>query len=242
MPRLEHSHDPQAIAARLSRGPKTNYLRDWIYGGIDGAITTFAVVTGVVGAELSVNVVLILGAANLFADGFSMAASNYTGTKAEADDADRLRHMEERHIRQVPEGEREEIRQIMARKGFKKQDLEHAVEVITSERSRWIDFMLAEEHGLASVTRSPIKAALSTFASFLLCGSVPLLPYMLGMQSAFAASIVGTGLVFAVIGSLKSLWSQASWWKSALETLGIGLGAATIAYLAGHYLRTLALS
>ena len=115
---LEHSHTREAIRERLARGPRNNYLRDWIYGGIDGAVTTFAIVAGVVGADLATTVVLVLGFANLLADGFAMAASNYIGTKAERDDYDRVLDIERKHIALVPEGEREEIRQIFASKGF----------------------------------------------------------------------------------------------------------------------------
>ena len=106
---MEHEHSAQAIARRLSRAPAVSYLRDWVYGGIDGAVTTFAIVAGMVGAELSNRVVLILGIANLVADGFSMAASNYSGTKTEHEEQAQLRAIEERHIDVVPDGEREEI-------------------------------------------------------------------------------------------------------------------------------------
>jgi hypothetical protein len=95
---LEHEHTADAISARLAEGARHNYLRDFIYGGIDGAVTTFAVVAGVTGAGLSPGIVVILGAANLVADGFSMAASNYLGTRAEKDDFRRLRAVEWRHI------------------------------------------------------------------------------------------------------------------------------------------------
>lgn len=61
------------------------YLPDFIFGGIDGLVTTFAVVSGVIGASLSTTVILILGFANLFADGFSMAVSNYLSSKSEED-------------------------------------------------------------------------------------------------------------------------------------------------------------
>src|SRR6266567_4071120 len=87
---MEHEHSAEAIERRLAAGPRHNYLRDWIYGGIDGSVTTFAVVSGVAGARLSTWVILVMGFANLFADGFSMAASNFLGTKAEHEDLHRL--------------------------------------------------------------------------------------------------------------------------------------------------------
>jgi vacuolar iron transporter family protein len=230
---MEHDHSPAAIRERLSADPRQNYLRDWVYGGIDGAVTTFAVVAGVMGADLSTRTVLILGAANLLADGFSMAAGNYSGTKSERDDHARLRRIEERHIDLVPEGEREEVRQILRAKGFSGSGLEDAVAVITSNRRRWVDTMLAEEYGLPRVLRSPVKAGLSTFLAFLLCGSMPLAPFLLGMEAAFAPSVVLTGLVFFGIGSFKSHWSLTSWWRSGLETLAIGMVAAAIAFAVG---------
>jgi VIT1/CCC1 family predicted Fe2+/Mn2+ transporter len=61
------------------------YFSDFVFGSVDGLVTTFAVVSGVIGAGLSAAVILILGFANLFADGFSMAASNYLSTKSEND-------------------------------------------------------------------------------------------------------------------------------------------------------------
>ncbi len=236
---VEHGHSPAEIAERLADGPKINYLRDWVYGGIDGAVTTFAIVAGVIGADLSNRVVLILGAANLLADGFSMAASNYSGTKAELDDVERIRQMEERHIRLVPDGEREEIRQLFAAKGFEGHDLERAVAVITSSKTRWVDMMVAEEHGVPLVERSPILAGLATFAAFLICGIVPLVPFFAGLSATVSLSVFMTALVFFIIGSFKSRWSMTSWWRSGSETLVIGLIAAGVAYAVGVVLKTL---
>lgn len=236
MQQLEHDHSIEAIAERIGT-IRHNYLRDWIYGGVDGAVTTFAVVSGVAGAELSVPVLLILGFANLAADGFSMAASNFLGTRAEQDDYRRLERMEYRHIELDPEGEREEVRQIYREKGFAGQDLEKAVELITSEDERWVKTMLSEEFGLPTEIRSPWIAGISTFTAFVICGLVPLVPYLFHSGSSFLVSCIATGMTFFIIGSAKSRWSTASWLRSGIETFFVGALAAVLAFAVGVLLK-----
>lgn len=236
---MEHEHSAQAIQERLAAGPGHNYLRDWIYGGIDGSVTTFAVVSGVAGAELSPWIILALGFANLFADGFSMAASNFLGTKAEHEDWHRLEDIENRHIDLAPEGEREEVRQIFQLKGFEGEDLQRMVDLVTANRKRWVNTMLIEEYGLPHEVRSPWIAAISTFTAFLACGLVPLLPYLARVNHALEVSLIMTGAVFFAIGSVKSKWSTASWWRSGLTTLLVGAIAAVLAYATGVLLKSL---
>jgi len=230
---MEHEHTVEAIHERLSAGPRHNYLRDWIYGGIDGSVTTFAVVSGVVGARLSPWIILVLGFANLLADGFSMAASNFLGTRAEHEDLKRLEAVEYRHVDLAPEGEREEVRQIFRSKGFAGEDLTRLVDLITSDRARWVRTMLTEEYGLPQEVRSPWLAAITTFSAFLVCGLVPLLPYLFGSSNPLVLSMIMTGGVFFAIGSVKSRWSTSVWWSSGLSTLAIGTIAAGLAYAVG---------
>ena len=235
--RLEHSHTKEAIRTRLARDPGISYLRDWIYGGIDGVVTTFAVVASVVGADLSSRVVLVLGLANLVADGFAMAAGNYTGTQAERDDYNRLLAVERKHIAVVPDGEREEIRQIFAGKGFSGDNLERIVGVITADESRWAKTMVVEEYGLAPTPKAPALAALSTFAAFMICGLVPLVTYL--GAGGLVSCVVATGVVFFAIGAIKSRWSLTAWWRSGLGTFSIGMFAAALAFWVGFGFRTL---
>jgi VIT1/CCC1 family predicted Fe2+/Mn2+ transporter len=237
---MEHEHSTAAIRERLAAGPRLNYVRDWIYGGIDGSVTTFAIVSGVVGAELSPSVILVMGFANLVADGFSMAASNYMGTRAEIEDVKHLEAVENRHIDVAPEGEREEVRQIYREKGFEGDELEHVVGLITADRKRWVQTMLTEEYGLPREVRSPRLAAASTFSAFILCGLAPLLPFVFGLTDAFGYSTLLTGAVFFAIGSIKSKWSTVPWWRSGLETLLVGSAAAGLAYVIGDLLSGLA--
>lgn len=229
----EHSHSPQDITRRLSEGQKQSHLKDMIYGGIDGAVTTFAIVAGVEGAGLSHTIIVALGLANILADGFSMAASNYSGTKAELDDRKRIIQIEERHIEEHPEGEREELRQILARRGLSGDVLEQATQAITRNKQNWIDLMLSDEYGLAREEPNPMRAALATFVAFMVAGAVPLLPFLLGLPNPFAISVLATLLTFFLIGTGKSRWSLAKWWRSGLETLLIGGVAALLAYGVG---------
>lgn len=169
-----------------------------------------------------------------------MAASNFLGTRAEHDDIKHIEAIEQRHIDVAPEGEREEVRQIFARKGFKGDDLDRVVEMITADRHRWVRTMLTEEYGLPQKVRSPWLAAMSTFSAFVLCGLVPLVPFLLGASEALWFSILQTGAMFFVIGSVKSRWSTVSWWRSGFSTLLVGGSAAALAYAAGIALSDLA--
>ena len=229
----EHSHKREDIATRLAKGPRVSYLPDAVYGAIDGTVTTFAVAAGAVGANLSVRVVLILGAANLIADGFSMAASNFVASRAEIEQAAQLRAQEERHIKRHRDGEVAEVRQIYRNKGYRGQALDTITRLITSRRRVWVETMLAGEYGVALAERSPLRAASATFLAFVVAGSVPLVPFVLGMTDAAAVATVGTGFVFFAIGSIRSYWSVRNWWRAGLETLAIGMGAAIVSYFVG---------
>jgi VIT1/CCC1 family predicted Fe2+/Mn2+ transporter len=234
---LEHSHTEEGIRARLAGDARPNYLRDWIYGGIDGTVTTFAVVAGVVGAELPGGVVLILGLANLVADGFAMGAGNYSATKAEVDDYDRLLAIERKHIALEPSGEREEIRQIFEAKGFSGPELERIVDVISADEDRWAKTMAVEEYGVSPAMKSPVLAALSTAAAFMLCGLVPLVSYLVAYSLWWC--VAATGLVFFTIGAATSRWSLSGWLRSGAETLVIGMSAAGLSFGIGYALKTL---
>src|SRR5690606_19207517 len=158
-------------------------------------------------------VIVVLGVANLLADGFSMGVSNYQNTKSNLQQIEMARREEDRHIDLYPEGEREEIRQIYARKGFEGSELESIVNVITQDRELWVDTMLREELGLQLEGPSPARAAIATFAAFLIVGVLPLVPFLvpgfIGTQQ-FMWSAVATGLAFFGIGALKGRILQRS--------------------------------
>lgn len=235
---VDHGHSPQEISDRIAAPPGRGVLRDVVYGAIDGSVTTFAIVAGVAGAGLSPFIIVALGLANVLADGFSMAAGNYSGTKAELDNLKRLRRVEECHIEHYPEGERGEVREILRLKGLSGPVLEAATDAICADQDAWINLMMEGEYGASAVDPEPMRAALATFAAFLVAGMVPLLPFLFGLGSAFAVSVWLTLATFFGIGAMKSHWALTPWWRSGAETLAIGGAAALLAYGVGSLFQT----
>jgi VIT1/CCC1 family predicted Fe2+/Mn2+ transporter len=234
-------HQPEAIRARLERPAEVNVVGDAVLGGIDGCVTTFAVVSGAVGAGFPSTVAVVLGFANLLADGFSMGISNYESVKARQELADGIRRIENEHIEKYPAGEREEIRQIFRRKGFTGETLETIVETISADKHLWIDTMLLEEYGLQTEGSNPVKSAVTTFSAFILVGAAPLLPFMfrgLDTPLQFGISAGLAALIFFAIGMAKSLVLRKPAFLSGLKTLLTGGTAASLAFITGYVLRT----
>ncbi len=241
--RLKVSHTREAIRTRLREGARHSYLRDAVYGAVDGTVTTFAVVSGVAGAGLAPGIVLILGMANLAGDGFSMAIGNYLGTRADRQLIEIAKKAEARHIEIVPDGEAEEIRQIFASKGFAGEELENAVRIITSDRELWINTMVREELGMPVESASPVKAAVITFVAFTAAGFLPLLSFFFDFifkgagSDPFMTSSILTGAAFFIVGVLKSRYVGEKWWLAGLQTFFAGGAAAALAFAIGAFLR-----
>ncbi|MDZ7676109.1 MAG: VIT1/CCC1 transporter family protein [Acidimicrobiales bacterium] len=240
---LGSEHTPDAVARRLLGGPKESYSRELVYGAVDGAVTTFAVVAGARGASVSMSIVVVLGLANLLADGFSMAVGNYLGVRTSEERRRRVRAEELEHIAHVPEGEREEVRQIYEAKGFTGDDLERVVEVVTEDHERWVQTMLVEEHGFTTVAPQPLRTATATFVAFCVAGLLPLTPFLIELAATwpvgdpFVSSAVATGVAFVAIGVARGAITELSRVRTAAQTLGLGGGAAVLAFGVGHVLR-----
>ena len=242
---LQRTHTPEEISKRLKLGPQQTYLKDMVFGAIDGSITTFAIVSGVAGAGLSSGVVIVLGLANLLADGFSMAASNFLGTRADNAYRQAMKLREQDEIEAYPEGEVEEIRQIFSSKGLTGKTLDDVVNTITSDPTLWVETMLHEEHGFSREPINPWSAALATFIAFLVAGFLPLATFVMNwrfpgqVEAPFIWSAVLTLMCFGLVGAVKGLFTGSGYLLSVLETLLVGSVAAVLAYGVGYGLQSL---
>ena len=220
------------------------YLGEFVYGGIDGSITTFAVVAGAVGAGFDSSIILIMGFANLFADGFSMSIGAYLAAKSEKEFYQNQERIEYWEVENLREKEVEEIKDIYQSKGFEGELLEQVVKVITSNKKIWVDTMMKEELGLIKEAKSSFKIGLVTFLSFFILGLVPLFIYVidylnpLSLDLLFITSVL-TLLMFFIIGYFKGSITQVNKFKSALETFFMGTIAAFVAYYVGYFIEQL---
>jgi len=223
------------------------YLGEFVYGGIDGSVTTFAVVAGAVGAGLDSSIIIILGFANLLADGFAMSVGAYVSSKSEKDNYQKHKQVEYWEVENLPEVETEEIRDIYRAKGFEGELLEQIVAVITADKHRWVDVMMKEELNMIEETKSPVKMGAVTYFAFLLIGVIPLLTYVWdyvrpidGNLFFIASTLTAAG--FVIIGIFKTYVTKTKIWKGILETLTLGAIAAFVAYFVGDLLEHLILN
>lgn len=223
-----------------------DHLGELVYGGIDGSVTTFAVVAGAEGAGLKSEVVIILGFANLLADGFSMSVGAYLSSKSEKQLYQREKKREYREIAEVPESEVEEVREIFTELGFEGELLEKVVGKITENEDRWVDVMMKHELELIEIKKTSAMVGLSTFSSFLIFGLIPLLVYLFDFvrplsTDKFMLSGIFTAITFGYIGWMKSYVTRTSHLRGVIETLGLGAIAAMLAYFAGDVLESILL-
>lgn len=202
-------------------------------------------VAGSTGADLELAIVIILGFANLIADGFSMSVGSFFSAKADHDYFEKHKAVEYWEIENLRQKEIDEVREIYEAKGFRGELLQQVVDVITSDDDVWVDTMMKEELEMIKEDKTPFKQAVVTFISFNLIGFIPLAAYVLaalsdsGQSNLFLVSSLSTAAGLTIIGSLKSLVTEQNWLKGAAETLLLGGLAAVIAYFVGDVLQNL---
>ena len=244
MAEAAHTHERLEISLR-EKGTRSQHLADAVLGATDGIVTTFAVVAGAAGADLSSAIVLVMGLANLLADGFSMAVGNYLGARSQQDYWVEERQREMWEIEHLPEAEREEIRRIYRHKGFGGATLERIVKTITGSKPRWVEEMMREELGIHEEKIAPLKSGLVTFAAFALAGFLPLSPYVLAFLSfpfgsrALPLALGLTAIALFAVGAARKFMTGRSWYQGGFEILGVGGFAAICAFFVGYFLRGL---
>lgn len=213
-------------------------LRQLILGGQDGLVNVLGIILGVASATNETRIVLIAGIAGTLAESVSMAAVAYTSSRAIQDHYWKELEREKREIKELPEVERDEIRYLYYKKGFRGKALEEIVDVITSNEKTWLRTMMQEELGLTEAEFvNPINEAVVIGMAALVGSLIPLVPFIfLPVSTAIPTSVLLSAAVLFTAGAVKAKLTVGEWWKSGLEMAGIGMLAAVIGYTVGALL------
>jgi len=241
---MAKKHHEDKIHGQSKMGRFQEYIGEFVYGGIDGSVTTFAVVAGATGGGLDSSVVIILGFANLIADGFSMSVGSYLSTKSEKHNYEKHKAIEYWEIEHLREREIEEVREIYTKYGFEGKLLEDIVAHIITDKDRWVEVMMKEELEMQAETKTPLGMGAATFAAFLAMGIIPLISYIYDYFAKsdinlFLTSSILTALAFFGIGYMKSYVTGTSRIRGVFETLLLGGAAAVLSYFVGAWLENL---
>jgi len=220
------------------------YIKSIVYGGLDGIITTFAIVSGVAGAKLPLGIVVIMGFSNLLADAISMGMGDYLSSKAQVEYEKGERDRELWECDNNLEAEKQEMIDIYQKRGMSNEDAVQVVELLSKHKEIFVDVMMVEELGIIppDESESPAKNGGVTFGSFIGFGCVPLFAYIitlsLGMKTeptvVFAVASSMAAITMFALGAVTSRFTTQKWWKAGFYMVANGLLAATAAYFVGE--------
>lgn len=224
------------------------HFKEIIYGGIDGIVTTFAVVSGFAGAalnsdtttQLSFLIVLLFGLANLFADAASMGLGSFLSVRSEKDLYISERKKEADKLRADQSSSVTTTIALMQTKGFSQEDATTLANLYQHNEEYWLDFMMQHGQDMPDPRgENEVYGGLATFVSFMIFGAVPLLPFMFEKSgdptTAFIISATGTFAALVLLGLLKWKVTGAKIWPSLFEVVAVGGTAALLAYFVGTF-------
>lgn len=218
------------------------FLKQIVYGGNDGIVTTFAIVAGFAGAQadgvaqIGGLAVLVFGLANLFADAVSMGLGEFLSGRAQHDLYRSRRDMELREIAENPAQERRELVAILQQRGLPDGEADQVAGILAKHPDMMADLMMTYEFGMHDPAEdNPLVNGLFTFGSFVIFGAVPLVPYFLMEASprAFSLSVLATFGALVSLGLLRWNATSESLARTVAETVVLGAVCAAVAFFVG---------
>lgn len=222
-------------------------LKAITFGGLDGILTSFAIVAGAAGGKLGWQVVVVLGISNVLADAWSMGVGEYLSSRAEREWMAQERQREAWELENHAEGEVQEMIEIYMEKGVSREDAEAVLGTLSKYKDFFVDHMMAMELGMIVEEESDFGAITNgfiMFLSFAFFGACPILVYAvvplavgndaLSSESLFAVACVVTACALFALGALKAKFSTSKWYAAGAETLLLGGACAALAYLVGR--------
>ena len=218
-------------------GATRQYMRDIILGVNDGLVSTFLLISGVVGGGLDATDVLLTGIAGAIAGAISMSIGEYIATKSQEEVFEAELALEREHLRDHRQHERDQLKAMLADVGLAGDDLDKVVDIIDADDDAMLNMHAALEFGIVDTERrNPVAAAVFSGLLFI-SGALPsVLPFVFvddtGLGLLLAGILTGIGLI--IVGAVKTLHTGKSPVLSAAENFAFGMAGGLLAYLVGR--------
>jgi VIT1/CCC1 family predicted Fe2+/Mn2+ transporter len=209
-------------------------IRDIVIGMSDGLTVPFALAAGLSGSVSATNIVVIAGLAEIAAGSIAMGLGGYLAARTDREHYANELERERREIIEVPDREKAEVAEVLRSWGLREPDIESAVEAISEDSDRWVDFMMKHELGLEEPEPKRARnSSLTIGLSYVVGGIIPLSPYMFihQAQTALMTSVIATLIALFIFGYVKGRFTGSKPVKSAWQTTLVGGLAAGIAFL-----------
>ncbi|MBC7630998.1 VIT1/CCC1 transporter family protein [Aeromicrobium sp.] len=209
------------------------WLRPAVFGAMDGLVSNFALIMGVVGGSSSSKPVVLAGLAGLAAGSFSMAAGEYTSVASQTEFALAQVEIERYEILHNGSAESAELAAMFIAKGVSEELAREMAEQIHRDPENAVRVHAREEFGVdPDDLASPLLAAGSSFVAFAIGALIPVLPYLFGIDSPWPAIVLSLIGLFAC-GAVVTRITASSWWFGGTRQLLLGGAAAGLTYLIG---------
>ena len=219
---------------------RTNFLSNFILGSQDGLVNVLGILLGLTAATSDVRLIFVAAFAALGAESISMGAVAYTSTLTRRKQYLKEVSREKKEMREVPEAERKEVREIFQKWEYQGEELERLTDLIASKPKAWLEFMMSHELQLERVGKSePRRNFLIVLSSAVFGSLIPIVPYFFVGQDVLLGAIGAvtvSGVVLFVIGFYEARTTVGSLWRSGLQLAAIGLAAGLAGFLIGHFI------
>ena len=227
------------MSRTLPRGHREHHftgseaVRDVVIGMSDGLTVPFALAAGISGAVAATGLVVTAGMAEIAAGSIAMGLGGYLAARSDAEHYQSERRREQDEVKNQVRAEEAEVIQALAAYGVNETEAAPVVAALRRDPDKWVDFMMRFELGLEEPDpRTALASALRIGGSYVVGGLIPLAPYFFFRiaSSALLLSVVGTLLALTIFGYVKGRFTGVAPIRSALQTVGIGGLAATVAF------------
>ena len=221
-------------------------LKGIVFGGLDGILTSFAIISGAVGAQLGPVHMLALGVSNVLADALAMGAGEYLSSCSYNSYVRKEREREAWELQNYPAGEIAEMVELFVARGMSREDAEFVIQRMAKYKDFFVDLMMTEELALPvpgeDDNNDALKDGLVMFLAFTAFGMLPIVGFVAagaffpGLESdqLFSVACIITGINLLGLGAFKARFNDKQYIRSGMETLVLGGVCAAVAFFVGR--------